>query len=280
MEEFAAATVIMLFALAIGWVAVRHWYSKQIERLRALEPHLTDFDLLVDGSWLPRLPQTFLEGKLEGREVNLSWRNDARGQGGLFVAHGVRVENPPPEFEVSRAGLLKRVGRWMGVVKDVPTGDARVDRKYILAGREGSLAELFRNPEIEGALDALFEQGFDSIKLEEGQLVAECRTHQEVEEAAGTLAKLRSLARVAGLCERRAVTVTLLGPRQRFAWTGGGSQARCPYCRDDLDLSGGDLAACERCDTVHHAECFAEAEGCTIFGCASQRATPRAPEKA
>lgn len=40
----------------------------------------------------------------------------------------------------------------------------------------------------------------------------------------------------------------------------------CPYCRariadDELSL------ACEGCGTVHHADCYAENGGCTIFGC-------------
>jgi hypothetical protein len=40
----------------------------------------------------------------------------------------------------------------------------------------------------------------------------------------------------------------------------------CPYCRAKI---GGDEAslACEGCGTVHHADCYAENGGCTIFGC-------------
>ncbi|HLV85936.1 MAG TPA: RING finger protein [Candidatus Sulfotelmatobacter sp.] len=40
----------------------------------------------------------------------------------------------------------------------------------------------------------------------------------------------------------------------------------CPYCRSPI--GDGDAAlACEGCGTPHHADCYAENGGCTIFGC-------------
>jgi TM2 domain-containing membrane protein YozV len=40
----------------------------------------------------------------------------------------------------------------------------------------------------------------------------------------------------------------------------------CPYCRGPI--TAGDLSlACEGCGTPHHADCYAENGGCTIFGC-------------
>ena len=40
----------------------------------------------------------------------------------------------------------------------------------------------------------------------------------------------------------------------------------CPYCR--ATISGEDVVtACEGCATPHHADCYAENGGCTIFGC-------------
>jgi len=74
---------------------------------------------------------------------------------------------------------------------------------------------------------------------------------------------------VAAVCERREVSVTLKG--RSFGWTGGSRTAvLCPYCREDLDLTpaaADALSACDRCRTLHHVECLAEAGGCTIFGC-------------
>jgi hypothetical protein len=66
-----------------------------------------------------------------------------------------------------------------------------------------------------------------------------------------------------------------LSVKESFAFTAGGSTALCPFCRDEVSLDGqgdDDLVACERCSTLHHRACFAEAKGCTIFGC-----RPKAP---
>ena len=41
----------------------------------------------------------------------------------------------------------------------------------------------------------------------------------------------------------------------------------CPYCRVPVDLSTGEALVCEGCHTPHHADCYVENGGCTIFGC-------------
>lgn len=41
----------------------------------------------------------------------------------------------------------------------------------------------------------------------------------------------------------------------------------CPYCRAQVGQDDSALA-CEKCGTLHHADCYAENGGCTIFGCA------------
>jgi len=40
----------------------------------------------------------------------------------------------------------------------------------------------------------------------------------------------------------------------------------CPYCRAPI-LPEEPVTACEGCGTRHHADCYAENGGCTIFGC-------------
>ena len=61
--------------------------------------------------------------------------------------------------------------------------------------------------------------------------------------------------------------VRVLGEKPRLALTAGTGHVVCPYCRDDVSLEGEDVMACEGCDTVHHEECYAEAGGCTLYGC-------------
>jgi len=40
----------------------------------------------------------------------------------------------------------------------------------------------------------------------------------------------------------------------------------CPYCRGPL-LAEEPVTECEGCGTRHHSDCYAENNGCTIFGC-------------
>jgi TM2 domain-containing membrane protein YozV len=40
----------------------------------------------------------------------------------------------------------------------------------------------------------------------------------------------------------------------------------CPYCRTNIGAEDEPMI-CEGCGTVHHANCYAENGGCTIFGC-------------
>lgn len=39
----------------------------------------------------------------------------------------------------------------------------------------------------------------------------------------------------------------------------------CPYCRGEI--REGEAYQCPACEVPHHADCFAENEGCTVFGC-------------
>jgi TM2 domain-containing membrane protein YozV len=41
----------------------------------------------------------------------------------------------------------------------------------------------------------------------------------------------------------------------------------CPYCRAELEPEE-PVTICAACATPHHADCFAENGGCTVFGCA------------
>lgn len=45
--------------------------------------------------------------------------------------------------------------------------------------------------------------------------------------------------------------------------------AVCPYCRGPVDPSEGNQLLCAGCGTPHHADCYAENGGCTVFGCSA-----------
>jgi TM2 domain-containing membrane protein YozV len=41
----------------------------------------------------------------------------------------------------------------------------------------------------------------------------------------------------------------------------------CPYCRAGFEAED-EIKVCPTCATPHHADCFTENRGCTVFGCA------------
>ena len=43
----------------------------------------------------------------------------------------------------------------------------------------------------------------------------------------------------------------------------------CPYCQSPVD---GSSATCESCHAVHHEDCWAESEGCSVTGCTQSQA--------
>lgn len=52
--------------------------------------------------------------------------------------------------------------------------------------------------------------------------------------------------------------------------------AVCPYCRVPIEAGEAELTVCPGCATPHHADCYAENGGCTVFGCAA--APPAEPK--
>lgn len=46
------------------------------------------------------------------------------------------------------------------------------------------------------------------------------------------------------------------------------STTACPYCRAPFEAED-EIKVCEACATPHHADCYAENGGCTVFGCAN-----------
>jgi len=43
----------------------------------------------------------------------------------------------------------------------------------------------------------------------------------------------------------------------------------CPYCRAVIEPDDGNALLCNGCGTPHHADCYAENGGCTVFGCSA-----------
>jgi hypothetical protein len=47
------------------------------------------------------------------------------------------------------------------------------------------------------------------------------------------------------------------------------SSAICPYCRGPIESGTSEELLCSGCGTPHHADCYAENNGCTVFGCSA-----------
>lgn len=47
------------------------------------------------------------------------------------------------------------------------------------------------------------------------------------------------------------------------------SSAVCPYCRGAIEQDEPGTVHCPGCGTPHHADCFEENGGCTVFGCSA-----------
>jgi hypothetical protein len=45
--------------------------------------------------------------------------------------------------------------------------------------------------------------------------------------------------------------------------------AVCPYCAEQIEAAEQTPTVCATCETPHHADCWAENGGCTVFGCAA-----------
>lgn len=203
-------------------------------------------------------------GRHRGRELGL--RLDRRDKK-TWQVMTLRVPNAPSDFEVAEAGILDGLFRWMGL-QSQPEG---VDQDLVIRGRRGATERLFQHQATRRALRALIDlPEFDKVTLRDGVLRVERRLAQLEPDYVLRVAGLMS--DLADLFERREVKVVVRAvgapaPGPRFAWTGGGEQARCPYCRDDLAPDGPEASACSTCGTLHHAACLEEAGGCTVFAC-------------
>ncbi|MCO5165555.1 MAG: hypothetical protein M9894_04190 [Planctomycetes bacterium] len=224
----------------------------------------------LEGAWV--------EGRLGGLPVSLTFERRSAGKSHYHLAfHAVEVDNPAADFTLSRAGVLDRLGQWLGVTRRTDLHPDLDDDLVLRTGRSGAVKALLQQGELGRALRELLD-GFelDEVRLEGGRLQVEERVGRSTLGAARLHELYTRLVRVARLCSRRPVPVKVKGlsVKPRFAWTGEGQAALCPYCRDEVPLEGGDVEACDRCGTLHHRACLDEAGGCTIFGCGAAR-TPR-----
>jgi hypothetical protein len=168
------------------------------------------------------------------------------GSGRMALASEEGTEQPDLRFDVRRA-------------RDV-RGDV-VEDLFIHAGEKLT----------EPLARILYGLGADEVRATDGRLGATIQVTSLVAERTREL--LDSLAKVAEAYARRLAGPALGHMVERYLWLDGGAP-RCPYCHVDIAEDAKDLAACARCKTLHHDECFREHGGCTLLGCGeTQRAS-------
>jgi hypothetical protein len=270
--------LIALAVVVVVMIGLAHAYQHtvHVRHLQQLASRLDEGRADVDEGWFANLDGARVRGKLDGHRVHVGYTvvREGSGKNSSNVTHmraKVEVSDPVArKLSIERAGMLKKVGRFLGLVRDVKTGDKRIDDKYILNGRPRALGQLLSDPKAEEALDALLNaHGFGSVNLTGTWLFVDQRTSSTGPTWLKTV--LSRLVQVAKLCDRKQIKLKVLGEKIHFAWTGGGEDALCPYCRDGIHADDLELVACKACDTVHHRECLDEAGGCVVFGCGGGR---------
>lgn len=205
------------------------------QSMRRLATRLPGF-VLLEG------PDPTIEGRCDGRRARVTLGTD-RGTGprGAWTGLMYRVEVP--------------------TAKDIVLERAADARAWARTGAHGQ--------EALAAIDHLFGVGVERLAVQDGWLVARRAVSNYALAPQRVTAVLEALERLAPLFERRSLTIRVQGAeREGLAWAVG-EQLLCPFCRDDL--KGDDLAPCDACGTVHHAECLTEGGGCSVFACAGRR---------
>lgn len=256
------------------------------EQLRRLARKLEGGRARVPQGWFSSISNGSVTGALQGLKVSLTFQVRGSGKHKRTVAvYKVQLTDGVGSVTVRRADLLTRFARWLGMGQGAVTGNEHLDRRFTFRGDQAALRQLQRgqkgqDAEVTRGLERAFNRhGLDQIELRRAEIRAEHDAVWSANHFEDVLSSLVGLARSWG---RRPIEVKVRGAvsaSPHMAWTGGGTQPLCPFCRSDLGEEDAELAACPRCDTVHHAECLEEAGGCTVFGCGGRR-TERVAQRA
>lgn len=280
--------LLMIFGfvvLLVAGVALPIWASAlqtagAVRELQALAAALKGGVAAGETGFWTDLTACHAAGQLEGRDVRVSFARRGAGKHSYTaIVYELEVRHPAATFEVAEVDFLQGLGRFLGLTSE----DALDDGDLVLRAGGQRAGRLLQASDVKAALkQVLGLQGVTAVSLKGTTLRFEQRgpiTAESMQRA------LRTLLELARLCDRIPVAdlKVTVRPREaaqapplaaRFAWTGGGETARCPYCRDELDAAAPEAATCERCGTVHHRECLDEAGGCTVFGCGAKDRGP------
>lgn len=222
------------------------------------------------------------DGRLRAQGVHQGTPFALFGPGGKARRCVVRVPlRTDAAFSLRAAGPTRVVG-WR---EDLPDLGRTFNQRYaVTTERPSRVSALLDHPDLVLLLRRLFNTTqVLALRAQGGWLDVYLRAPVDAEHpkrraeyAARLSDALDGAVRLASLLSRRVIQVQ--GVRSLALTVDGAAGARtlCPYCKDDLDPEGPDpLEVCPRCRTAHHAECWTEAGGCTIYACAPPREADR-----
>jgi hypothetical protein len=269
--RFWMLLVMVVFLFLMGLVITR--YEARQDEDDAWLDEFADEHLDEGNRTGPRA----LRGRLGGDAISVKERivqpRDDRGavryaDCALAAPRGLQLH-----FHITRPTLWTRLSGALGLGPSYGEDDPR--RRFHIAdsAQRDQLGDMLAEEgQLTGALDELFGLGYGDVYLREGRFEVSRRLRRGDLRPDRLRRVFAALAILAGACAGRQVSVKVKGrDTQAFGWTGQGQSVRCPYCKDDLRPEAPDLAACDRCQTLHHEGCLEEGGGCSIFGCQGGR---------
>ncbi len=224
--------------------------------------------------WFARIEDIVLAGTLEsGRQAQVEFFQEPAGKSRTSAAR-LKVDcDASLKVSVYKETFFTPLGKWLGLTKDVDSGDASFDGAYVVSTEQDRKAELAYARGLKEAIREAFEShSACSFEFEGGALTV--TVHCSELEPHGYATLLAALDRAAKAFDRVPIVVRALGGSTRRAFRGPEGAPRCAYCHGDLTGDEEDLAACERCHTVLHGGCWEELGHCPLLGC-----TGHSPER-
>lgn len=264
---------IFAAAIAIGAAVQR----SRREQLRLLARRLEGGRARVPSGWFESIDRAVVEGAVGEHGVRLTFRTVGSGKHKrTYAVFRVHVRDGAGRITVRPTDPLTRFARWVGLSSGGSTGDAVLDRRFDVRGERrlvSRLGERGQGATMAAAMARAIDQHrLTAIELHPMKVESECIAPWTADAMERVILSLVELAR---MWSRKPLEVKVKGvavEAPHMAWTGGSSRALCPYCRSELRQDEAEeLAACGRCDTLHHAACLEEAGGCTVFGCGTRR---------
>lgn len=291
--DIEALFAFLLFAIFLVGVPLLAVMARADQRRHAVR-EVQAFAGLLDGGvahiakadFWNGLDECRAEGRLDDHDVRVSFARRGGGKHAYTaIIYAVEVHHPASAFEVAEVDAIEGLFRFLGLAS---TDELR-DGNLVLRKGGAPAGRLLQAADVRTAMKKVLNTlGVSAVSLKGATLTIEQRGQIHAHSMHTTLRTLLELAKLVG---RRRVDELKIVARERtpapatdlatrFAWTGGGEAARCPYCRDELDAAAPEAAACERCGTVHHRECLAEAGDCSVFGCGAKDRGPAERERA